>query len=49
MLTIIGIQMFIEYSDRHFSKLLTQLMCIGLDFSYENRSQFYDGPLKLPF
>jgi hypothetical protein len=49
MLTNIGVDMCIEYADLHFSKLLNQLVCIGLDQSYEGRSQFYDGPLKLPF
>jgi hypothetical protein len=38
--------MFIEFTDRTFSKKLTQIGCAGLDFSYENRSQFYDGPLE---
>ena len=49
MLTIPGIDMFIEYTDRTFNKQLTQLACVGLDFKYENRSQFYDGPLVFPF
>ncbi|KAH3938827.1 hypothetical protein HBH98_055130 [Parastagonospora nodorum] len=44
-----GVDMCIEYADLHFSKLLNQLVCIGLGQSYEGRSQFYDGPLKLPF
>jgi hypothetical protein len=41
-----GVDMFIEFTDRTFSKKLTQIGCAGLDFSYENRSQFYDGPLE---
>jgi hypothetical protein len=41
--------MMIEYAARNFNEKLTQLACVGLDFPYENRSQFYDAPLKLPF
>jgi hypothetical protein len=41
--------MIIEYSSLHFNKKLTQLACLGLEFKYENRSQFYDEPLVLPF
>lgn len=40
--------MLIEFSDRVFNKKLTQLACQGLDYSYHNRSQFYQGPLELP-
>jgi putative intracellular protease/amidase len=48
-LTSAGIDMIIEYSSLHFNKKLTQLACLGLEFKYENRSQFYDEPLVLPF
>jgi hypothetical protein len=37
--------MFIEYTDRTFDKKLVQLGCIGLDFEYEDRNQFYKRPL----
>jgi hypothetical protein len=37
--------MFIEYTDRTFDKRMVQLGCVGLDFEYENRDQFYKAPL----
>jgi hypothetical protein len=37
--------MFIEYTDRTFNKQLVKLGCMGLDFNYEGRSQFYKGPI----
>jgi putative intracellular protease/amidase len=40
-----GIDMFIEYTDRTFNKQLVKLGCMGLDFNYEGRSQFYKGPI----
>lgn len=44
-LTIAGIDMFIEFIDHAFNKKLLLQACQGLDFPYENRSQFYKGPL----
>ncbi|KAH8732322.1 class I glutamine amidotransferase-like protein [Phaeosphaeriaceae sp. PMI808] len=40
-----GIDMTIEYTDRHFHKDLVRLGCVGLDFQYEGRQQFYKAPL----
>lgn len=37
--------MFIEYTDLTFDKKLVQMGCVGLDFEYEGRSQFYKAPL----
>jgi hypothetical protein len=39
--------MFIEYTDRTFDKRLVQVGCVGLDYEYENRSQFYKAPLGI--
>jgi hypothetical protein len=42
--------MLIEYVDRTFNSKLVKIACQGLDYSYENRSQFYSGPLEvIPF
>lgn len=38
--------MIIEYTDRTFDSKMVEIGCVGLDFEYENRSQFYKKPLK---
>jgi hypothetical protein len=42
----VGIDMFIEYTYQNFDKKMVEFGCVGLDFDYEGRSEFYKG--KLP-
>ncbi|KAJ8107400.1 hypothetical protein OPT61_g8894 [Boeremia exigua] len=40
-----GIDMIIEYTHQNFNNQLVEMGCIGLDFDFEGRSQFYKTPL----
>lgn len=40
----LGIDMMIEYTDQNYNKDIVKAGCVGLDFEYEGRSQFYKGP-----
>ncbi|KAJ4316312.1 hypothetical protein N0V94_005521 [Neodidymelliopsis sp. IMI 364377] len=39
-----GIDMMIEYTHRNFNKKIVEMGCLGLDFDFEGRSQFYKTP-----
>lgn len=40
-----GIDMVIVYTSQNFNKKVVEMGCIGLDFDFEGRSQFYKAPL----
>ena len=40
-----GIDMFIEYTYQNFDKKMVEFGCVGLDFDFEGRSEFYKGAL----
>jgi len=40
-----GIDMFIEYTYQKFDKKMVEFGCVGLDFDFEGRSEFYKGAL----
>jgi transcriptional regulator GlxA family with amidase domain len=46
-LIYVGVDMLIEFADRTFNRKLVEIGCQGLDYSYENRSQFYSGPFEV--
>lgn len=37
--------MVIEYTHQNFNKKVVEMGCVGLDFKFEGRSQFYQAPL----
>ncbi|CAO2647800.1 Nn.00g087220.m01.CDS01 [Neocucurbitaria sp. VM-36] len=43
-----GIDMFIEYTHQNFDKKIVEMGCMGLDFDFHGRSQFYKAPLPGP-
>lgn len=36
--------MVIEYTHQNFNKKVVEMGCVGLDFDFEGRSQFYKTP-----
>jgi hypothetical protein len=40
-----GIDMFIEYTSQRFNKKMVEFGCVGLDFDFKGRSEFYKGEL----
>lgn len=36
--------MFIEYTHQTFDKKIVEIGCVGLDFDFHGRSQFYKSP-----
>ena len=45
VLTCQGIDMVIEYTYQNFNQKVVEIGCVGLDFDFEGRSQFYKRPL----
>jgi hypothetical protein len=46
MLTVKGIDMFMEYTYQNFDKKMVEFGCAGLDLDFEGRTrQFYKGEL----
>lgn len=37
--------MVIEYTSQNFNRQVVEMGCVGLDFEFEGRSQFYKAPL----
>jgi hypothetical protein len=37
--------MVIEYAHQNFNEKIVEMACVGLDFEFEGRSQFYKRPL----
>lgn len=37
--------MVIEYTCQNFNRKVVEMGCVGLDFDFEGRSQFYKTPL----
>lgn len=37
--------MVIEYAAQNFNTKVVEITCLGLDFNFEGRSQFYKAPL----
>jgi hypothetical protein len=40
-----GIDMFIEYTSQNFDRKMVEFGCVGLDFEFKGRSEFYKGEL----
>jgi hypothetical protein len=40
-----GIDMFIEYTSQNFDRKMVEFGCVGLDFEFKGRSEFYKREL----